>query len=311
MPMNRSAFPDVFSSSAALAFLRQIIKDGMSKGRPEWFPEIFNMETTDQPHEQYTSVAYFGTPVETDEGSSTTYDSALQGFDTTITPVQYSLGFRVTKIAMDDDRKGIFTDQASQLGWSFKEGRNILAADLFNNGFNSSFTGADGVELFSTAHVHEDGTTFNNELDTAADFSITSLRTALIDFRDFRDGRGKRLNLMPKYIMSSSNNYFDIAEVLQSTMRPDTANNADNVTRNFFGQGPNFTQVLNDYLTDTDAWFLIGPKEDHGLICLDRETLTVENDRDFETRTLKTAAWARYQMDWFGNGKGLMASPGA
>lgn len=311
MPMTRSAFPDVFSSSAALAFLRQIIKDGMSKGRPEWFPELFNMETTDQPHEQYTSVAYFGTPVETDEGSATTYDNALQGFDTTITPLQYSLGFRVTKIAMDDDRKGIFTDQASQLGWSFKEGRNILAGDIFNNGFNSSFTGADGVELFSTAHVHEDGSTFNNELDTSADFSITSFRTAMIDFADFRDGRGKRLNLMPKYIMSSLNNWHDIAEVLQSETRPDTANRATNVNRSFFGEGGDFVQVKNTYLTDIDAWFLLAPKEDHGLICLDREQFSVENDRDFETRTLKTAAWARYSMDWYGNGKGLFGSPGA
>jgi len=308
--MVRSQFPDVFSSTAALAFLRQIISSGTKK-RPEWFQDVFRMETTDQANEQYTSKANFGTFVETDEGSAVTYDAALQGFDKTLTPLQYALGFKVTKIAMDDDRKGVFTDQASDLGWGYTESRNIMAADIFNNGFSSSFLGPDGVELFSTAHVHEDGSTFRNELATSADFSITSLRTAFIDFQNFRDGRGKRLNLMPEQVVIPPDLYWEVAEVLKSTDRPDTANRATNVTPDYYGQGTLSKIKQVPYLTDTDAWFLLGPKEDHGLVFLEREKLTVLNDVDFETRTLKTAAWARWDVDFVTNGKGAYGSPGA
>lgn len=308
--MTRSQFPDVFSSTAALAFLRQIIQSG-TKRRPEWFQQVFRMESTDQPHEQYTTKANFGLFVETDEGSAVTYDAALQGFDRTLTPLQYSLGYKITKIAMDDDRKGIFTDQASDLGWGWTDSRNVLAADVLNNGFNSSFTGADGVELFSTAHVHEDGSTFRNELATSADFSITSFRTAMIDFRNFRDGRGKRLNLMPESILTSPDNWFDVAEIIQSPDRPDTAERAVNVQRGFFGGAVFNILPPNDYLTDTDAWFLIGPKEDHGLIFLEREAFNVQNDVDFDTRTLKVASWGRFDVDFVGNGKGIYGSPGA
>ena len=307
--MVRSQFPDVFSSSAALAFLRQIIQSG-TKRRPEWFQQVFRMESTDQPHEQYTTKANFGLPVETDEGSAVTYDSALQGFDRTLTPLQYSLGYKITKIAMDDDRKGIFTDQASDLGWGHTDGRNVLSADVFNNGFNSSFTGADGVELFSTAHVHEDGSTFRNELATSADFSETSLATAMIDFRNFRDGRGKRLNLTPESIMVPPDGWHAVAQLVQSPDNPNTSNRATNVYRGFFGGGV-FNIIMNDYLTDTDAWFLIGPKEDHGLIFLEREAFNVQNDVDFDTRTLKVAGWSRYDVDFVGNGKGVYGSPGA
>lgn len=308
--MVRGDFPDVFSSSAALPFLRKLVVMGTNKGREEWLSKVFNMETTDQAHEQYSTAARFGLPVETDEGSAVTYDVALQGFDKTMTPLQYSLGFKVTQIAMDDDRKGVFANQASDLGWSWKEGRNILGGDIFNNGFSNSFTGADGVELFSTAHVHEDGSTFRNELATSADFSPTSLQTAMIDFRNFRDGRGKRLNLTPETIMVPPDGWHGVAEVVQSTDRPDTANRATNVFRGFFGGGV-FDIFLNDYLTDTDAWFLIGPKSDHGLVVLDREKMTVLNDVDFDTRTLKTAMWGRFDIDWHGTGRGVYGSPGA
>jgi len=310
MTMTRAQFPDVFSSSAALPFLREIIESG-TKRRAEWFQDVFNMKTTDQAYEQYTTKANFGLFVETDEGAAVTYDEALQGFDKTLTPLQYSLGFKVTKIAMDDDRKGVFSGQASDLGWGWTESRNVMAADIFNNGFSNSFLGPDGVELFSTLHVHEDGSTFRNELATSADFSITSFRTAMVDFRNFRDGRGKRLNLMPEKILTSPDTWFDVAEVIQSPDRPDTAERAVNVSRGFFGGAPFTILPPNDYLTDLDAWFLIGPKEDHGLIFLEREKLSILNDVDFETRTLKTAAWGRYDVDFIGNGKGVYGSPGA
>jgi len=225
--------------------------------------------------------------------------------------LQYSLGFRISRLAFDDDRLGALRNMAKDLGWSYTESENILSADIFNNGYNSSFTGPDGVELFSTLHLREDAVAFNNELDTAADLSITSLRTAFIDFRDFRDGRGKRLMLRPEVMLVPSDGYFDAAEILRSTDRPDTANRAVNVAPDYFGEG-SLGQILSvPYLTDTDAWFLVGPKEDHGLVFLEREGFNVETDVDFDTRSLKTAAWGRFDVDWVNNGVGVYGSPGA
>ena len=307
--MTRLKFPD-WETTAALPFLRRLVESGR-KRRPEWFQEVFRMESTDRPHEQYTSIAKFGLFVETDEGSSVTYDSAIQGFDKTLTPLQYSLGFKISRLAFDDDRLGALKNMASDLGWSWTESRNILSADVINNGYSGALTGPDGVVLFSTAHLREDGVTFRNRLATDADFSHTSLRTAFVDFRNFRDGRGKRLNLKPEAIMSPPDNWFDIAEVLQSTDRSDTANRATNVSKSFFEGGVLRQLPPNDYITDTDSWVLVGPKEDHGLIFLEREKFTVETDVDFDTRTLKTAAWGRFDVDWVNNGVGIFASAGA
>jgi hypothetical protein len=132
----------------------------------------------------------------------------------------------------------------------------------------------------------------------------------MIDFRNFRDGRGKRLNLTPETILVPPDLWHDVSEVVQSDTRPDTANRARNMYTGFFG-GAQFNIKLCDYLTDTDAWFLVGPKSEHGLVVLDRETFNITNDVDWETRTLKTAAWATSDVDFVGNGKSVYGSPGA
>src|SRR3990167_10810982 len=131
--MVRAQFPD-WMTTAALPFLKTVVESGRKK-RPEWFTNVFRMETTDRPHEQYTTIAKFGTFVETDEGSAVTYDVALQGFDRTLTPVQYALGFKISRLAFSDDKIGVLRDMASDLRPSWVEGRNILTADVFNNGF--------------------------------------------------------------------------------------------------------------------------------------------------------------------------------
>ena len=306
----RTTFPD-WMTTAALPFLEEVIDQGR-KVRAEQFRPFFRMQSTDKPHVQYTSMGALGPFVETDENSDVTFDAPGQGFDRTLTPLQYSLGFSVSRIALDDDKIGPLKNLASHLGRSYTDSRNILAADIFNNGFNSSFTGSDGVELFSTAHLQDASTvTFNNELDTSADFSITSLRTALIDFADFRNARNMRLNLRPIRIIFPPELEWDIREVLKSQLRSDTANNAVNA---FLGDEMNTGGLaLNkwNYLTDADAWFLQAAEEDHWLIFLEREKFSVVSDVNFRNRALETAAWARFAVSWVNNGVGIYGSPGA
>ena len=306
----RSTFPD-WMTTAALPWLEEVIDQGR-KLKPEQFRPMFRMDSTDKPHVQYTSMGTLGTFVETDENGNVTFDSPNQGFDKTLTPLQYSLGFSVSRIALDDDKIGPLKNLASHLGRSWTETRNILAADIFNNGFSGSFTGSDGVELFSTAHLLDgSSTTFNNELDTAADLSITSLRTAMIDFRDFRDGRNKRLNLKPNKIIVPPNLEWDAREILKSQLKSGTANNDINA---FAGDEMNTAGlqiVVWDYLTDTDAWFLQSPEEDHYLIFLEREAFNTVSDVNSRNRALEVSAWGRFDVDWVNNGIGVYGSPGA
>ena len=55
-----------------------------------------------------------------------------------------------------------------------------------------SFTGGDGVELFSSAHPTTSGNQ-RNELATASDLNETSLEQAMIDIAAFADDRGLKV----------------------------------------------------------------------------------------------------------------------
>lgn len=306
----RATFPD-WMTTAALPFLEEVIDQGR-KVRPEEFRAMFRMQSTDKPHVQFTSMGTLGAFVQTDENDDVTFDSPNQGFDVTLTPLQYSLGFSVSRIALDDDKIGPLKNLASHLGRSFTETRNILAADIFNNGFSNSFTGADGVSLFNTAHL-QDGSavTFRNRATAHADLNISSLQAALIDFRDFRDGRNKRLNLRPNKIIVAPTGEWNVREILQSQLRSDNANNAINAFQKDELNTAGFNINVWNYLTDTDAWFLQAPEEDHWLIWLEKEAFNVASDVRFRNRALETAAWARFAVNWVNNGIGIWGSAGA
>ena len=67
--------------------------------------------------------------------------------------------------------------------------KQVKAANVLNNAFNSSFAGGDGKELCATDHPTIAGT-FKNELSTSADLNETSLEQSLIDIAALTDERG-------------------------------------------------------------------------------------------------------------------------
>jgi hypothetical protein len=311
MALTRLSFPD-WCSTAALPWLNQAIDYGRHM-KPLWFDGIVRTETTDRPYETYDSFTKFGLMVETDENSPLSYDLALQGFDLTLTPLQYSLGFKVSRILYDDDKLGVARNLASGLGESDTETRNILVANVINNGTSTSYPVSDAAALFSTAHYREDGVTFRNRLATAADFSVTSFRTALTDFAtQFKSGRGFYQNYVPANIFCHHDAWWDVAEVLQSGLKPGTANNDANVQKSYPQTGSSFNLLPPvAYLTDTDSVYLAAAKEDHGFILLQKEAFNTATDVDFDTRCLKTGAWTRYTTGVVNNGLGLYAMIGA
>ena len=69
-------------------------------------------------------------------------------------------------------------------------------------------------------------------------------------------------------------------ELLNSGYDPESANNAINPL-----QSRNLTLLVNPYLTDEDAWFLIGEK--NPLITFMRRKVKFAKDGDFETGDAK------------------------
>ena len=296
----RTLFPDLYLQSM-LPAIDEVVMTKYSQF-PDQYPEVFRMESSSRSIEQTTEVTGFGQFAIVPEGGDTRYDEALPGFNKTYVHAQYSLGFRVTKVAMDDDKFGVVRKLATELGRSAKETKEVTVANVINTGFTTNI-GPDGVPLFSTAHPLIGGGTQSNKLSYATDPDVTSMQLALTLMRQTVDHRGKKIRIPPKKAIFPANLEFIGAELLGGDTRPDTANRAINAFKRRSGMPTFDTWIVWDYLTDPDAWFIEGDVGDTELRFYNRESFNTVHDIDFNSRSVKTAGWMRFsvgQNGWYG-----------
>lgn len=293
----RTLHPDLFLTSMLPAIDAVIL--GKYAETPDEFPEFFRMETSSRSIEQTTELTGFGQFGIVPEGANTIYDEALPAFNKTYTHGQYSLGFKCTKVAMDDDKFGVTRKLSAELGKSAKETREVAAASVFNNGFTST-VGPDGKALFDTAHPLINGQTQTNRLSAASDPDITSVQLALTDIRNTVDHRGKKIRIAPKKAIAPPALEFAFAEILGGTERADTANRAINAFKRRSGMPSFDSWKVWDYLTDPHAWFIQADVAETELRFYDREKFNTVHDVEFDSRSVKTAGWMRFSYGYNG-----------
>jgi phage major head subunit gpT-like protein len=277
---------------------------------PDNYSKVFRVMDSTRSIEQTTEVTGLGTFSQVGEGSKVSYDDPRQGFDKTYTHAQYALGFRITKVAVDDDKFGFIQKLGSELGKSAKETIEIIAAGVFNNGFDAAYAGPDGKALFATDHPLVGGGSQSNTLAVAADLDQPILELMLTDFRKLVDHRGKKMRIVPRRLIIPADLEWVASEILGGSQRSDTSNHTINALRNRVGMA-SFEQIFVwEYLTDPDAFFIAGDKEDTELRYYWRERPNTIHDLDFDTRSVKTAMWFRMSVGWSGY-LGVSGSPGA
>jgi hypothetical protein len=272
----------------------------------EW-SQIFETASSEKNYEEDQEVTGFGLAPIKPQGQPTTYDSMQQGVTNRYTHIAYSLGFVITKEALDDNQyEKVGIQRTGSLAFSMRQTKENVVANMYNRAFSSTFTFADGVSLLNTGHPTLAGNQ-SNTLATAADMSEASLEDLIIQIGLATNARGLRISLQPKSLVIPVNQQFEAMRILKSIGQNDTANNAINALR-VMGAFPDGVKV-NHYLTDTDAVFIRTNAPDC-LKLFQRTTAEFKQDGDFDTDNLKYKAYERYSVgvsDW----RGLYGSPGA
>ena len=249
----------------------------------------------------------FGTAQVKPEGSSINYDDATESFTARYTHETIALAFSITEEAVEDNLYDKISSRYTKaLARSMANAKQVKAANVLNNGFDSSFTGGDGVELFSTAHPTTGGN-IKNELSTAADLNETSLEQALIDIAGLTDDRGLKIALNGTKMIIPVNLQFTAERLMKSGQRVGTGDNDINAvgSMGMIPQG----YVVNNYLTDTDAFF-IKTDAPNGLKHFQRAPISTKMEGDFETGNVRYKSRERYSFG-FSDWRGIFGSPGA
>lgn len=275
---------------------------------PAEYSEVFKMERSDRNFEEDVNHYGLGLAVLKPEGENIHYDSMAQSFVKRYVMEAYALGFIVSREAIEDNQYMELAEKRSKaLAFSMRQTKENIAANVLNRAFNSSYTGADALELCSTAHLLAKGGTFRNELATSADLSEASLEQACIDIMDFKDDAGLRIAVMPRKLIVPKELCFEAERILKSSLQNDSANNAVNALKSK-GVLPEGYSV-NHYLSDTDAFFLLTNAQ-NGLKHFQRRDVAIEQDKDFDSENVKFKASERYNFGWT-DPRGIFGSEGA
>ena len=257
---------------------------------PEEYKMLFDIETSKKAYEEEVGVSGFGLPSEKAEGAGIVYDEAKQSFTMRYQHKTYALGFVVTEEAIEDNQYDLTVlgkRDAKALAFSMRQGMEILAANVYNRAFNTSYTFGDGKALCVSDHPTFVGGSFSNVPSVAADLSEASLEQACIDIAGFKNDRGLAISVMPDKLIIPKELMFEAERILKSTHQYDTANNSLNALKStgMFKNGV----AVNHYLTDTDAWFIRTNCPD-GMKMFKRRDTTFAMDADFDSSNSKFKA---------------------
>ncbi len=271
------------------------------------FTEFFEVRKSRRAWEELVGHSTIGLPVQTGEGAAVTYDSFQQGFISRFTHADYKLGVVITKNMVADDLYDVVGKaRVRLLARSFNHLPELLAGNVLNRAFNSSYTGGDGLPLVSSAHLKVSGGTYSNRPSTYTDISEAALEQAVIDLGNYTDDRGMKMAIKAQKIIVPVEGDFETNKIMKTEYEVGTANNTVNLVRARFPMGVFVAHWVD---ADTDAWFILTDAED-GLIHFERAGTSFDSENDFDTSN------ARYKAEWRGsfgwaNPRKVYASQGA
>jgi hypothetical protein len=270
--------------------------------------EIFETESSERSFEEETKLSGFSAAPVKNEGSAIAYDNGQEAWTARYTHETIALGFSLTEEAIEDNLYDSLSSRYTKaLARAMAYTKQTKAAAVLNNGFNSTYKGGDGVELFSTAHPLVSGGTNSNEPSTPADLNETSLEAAVIQIAGWTDERGLLIAAKPRKLIVPPSLQFVATRLLETELRVGTTDNDVNALKTN-GSIPDGYRV-NHFLTDPDAWFLTTDVP-NGLKHFVRTAMSTSMDGDFDTGNVRYKARERYSFGW-SDPLGVFGSPGA
>jgi len=282
---------------------------------PVEYTDLFDTYKSSQAYEEDLGYSGFGLASVKPEGNSIAYDTAQQGFLTRYRHITYAKGFIITEEMMDDDLYGVIGKKRAQaLAYSMRQTKEIVAANVYNRAFNTSYLGGDGSSLVASAggggsstHPNIAGGTWTNGPTAAVDLSEAALEQASIDISKWTNDRGLKIAVRPNKLIIPADLAYEADRILNTPLRVGTADNDINALRNM-GKFPGGA-VINHYLDDVDAWFIRTDCPD-GMKYFERKADMFEMDNDFDTSNAKFKAAFRCSFGWT-DPRAIWGSPGA
>lgn len=248
----------------------------------ERYPMLFNVESSGRAFEEYLNMAGLDTFALKTEGAPITYDTPVQGNRVRRVAQTFALGFRITMEMREDEQHGIMSKMPKDLAKAARDHRENLAWSLLNLSFvTTTYTGFDGGALCGNHTNLKTGETQSNSQGPGVALGVSGIQSALTTFRTTTNESGRYIQLRPKWIVIPPALEFTAAELLKTDKKVDSAeNNINTVSSSRTG----LQDMVVEYLTDAENWWMIADKSQHDLRWVNRKDLTTDENTDPYTK---------------------------
>jgi len=274
----------------------------------EQHKEVFETETSERSFEEETKLSGFSAAPVKDEGSAIAYDNAQEAWTARYNHETIAMGFSITEEAIEDNLYDSLSSRYTKaLARAMAYTKQVKAANILNNAFAVGFTYGDGKVLCATDHPLVSGGVNSNRPSTGVDLNETSLEAAVIQIAAWTDERGLLIAAKPTKLVVPPSLQFVATRLLETEQRVATADNDINALKNNGSIPGGYT--VNNYLTDTNAWFLLTDIP-NGLKHFVRTPMQTSMESDFDTGNSRYKARERYSFG-VSDPLGIFGSPGA
>jgi len=226
------------------------------------YDKVLNVQTIDKNTITNKEFAGFGSLQNQPDGAEVIFDDPIDGNTNTHTYAVKALAYKIHERLILNDLYNEVDKFEKDLMDSSNDDIETAAAVLFNSAFATTYnTGFDGLQLCTTAHTRLDGGTNQaNRPSTDVALSVSALHDARVTMLKWKNHRGRPRKFGPKDLLIPPDLVNTAQEIMDSKLKPGTANNDSNIIVNRFGMND---PIVWQYLTSTTAWFLLG--DNHGL----------------------------------------------
>jgi phage major head subunit gpT-like protein len=270
----------------------QKVFDNFKKQKTDYLPMLFNYQKSTRAQENHLGMgALQQMQPWTGEVS---YDDFAKGYKQTYRHAKYSTGVQVQRELMDDEEYGEIKKRANKVALAVHKTLQTQAASVFNNAFNTSFTGPDGAALGSALHKHNAADAAQNNTGTY-DLTVDNLETIMIKMREFEDDRGDIMDVTGRLIICGEYWRKTAKQICGSDKEPFDSDNQMNIYKD------EMNYLCVPWITGK-KWFLTDPDSMKGGDGLNwymrRDPRSVEYVDDFDTEVGKYKAVGRWSYGW-------------
>lgn len=222
--------------------------------------DIFNTISTTDEYERDIRYAGLGPASELTDGEEIGLQDPVLDTTKDYRQGRWGNGFRITAGMKKFNKIGLMKSMTKDLKRTMVETKDADVMTLLNNATSATYAGFDTYALAYNTHTCLDdaSTTYDNYLDAA--LGVTSYESAKIYFRTLVDDQGQTFVAKPDTLVVNPYYEREANELIRSTLRYDTGDNAINVYK-----GDSTIKVCSR-LTSSTVWFLMA--KNHNLFDL-------------------------------------------